>query len=438
MLKKRFLSIVFVSLFVLCAGVAFADGEKSVITIDSAQKTEYKKDPVNGGDCIILTGGVQISVARGSDKTTITADLVNYNRKTEMLYAEGSVTLSQTGSNAGGEAVTANSLLFNTSSLEGIFDNGRIVQTQSDALNLPSGSKLNVASSIFGRDSSNTIAFKSGELTFCDDEDPHWKIKATRIWLLPGGEFAFFNAFLYVGHVPLLYLPAFYYPKDELLFNPAFGYRQREGYFVNTTTYLFGRKPQDAVSTASLHSSSSDESSDKLNFFSLINTGSLKKQRREGLVLHNLDENFSGSTTNYLKVMGDYYANLGAMAGIDGVYKPSGYITDIEGSLKLGFSNTVFQNNGVYTPYAASGETYQDGSNFMGLELPFRFMGNVKFVLSKPFSLTLSMPFYSDPYMNWDFNTRAETMDWIDFLMTGTESDDEDSVTEVSSFTWQA
>ncbi|MCR5724224.1 MAG: hypothetical protein K6G80_03965, partial [Treponema sp.] len=47
-------------------------------------------------------------------------------------------------------------------------------------------------------------------------------------------------------------------------------------------------------------------------------------------------------------------------------------------------------------------------------------------------------PFYSDPYMNWDFNTRAETMDWIDFLMTGTESDDEDSVTEVSSFTWQA
>mgnify|MGYP002852288312 CR=1 FL=1 len=441
MSKKRFLGAILISLFlaVFAAAPAFSDdSDKSVITIDSAEKTEYKKDPVNGGDCIILTGGVQISVAHGSTKTTITADMVNYNRKTDMLYAEGSVSLTQTGSSAGGESVTANSLLFNTTSLEGIFDNGRIVQTQSDALNLPSGSKLNVASSIFGRDSSNTIAFKTGELTFCDDEDPHWKIKATRIWLLPGGEFAFFNAFLYVGHVPLLYLPAFYYPKDELIFNPAFGYRQREGYFINTTTYLYGRKPQDAVSTADLHSGSDDDDDETLNFFSLINTGSLKEQRREGLVLHNLDEDFTGSTTNYLKVMGDYYGNLGAMAGIDGVYKPSGYITDIEGSLKLGFSNTIFYDSstGAYTPYASSGETYQDSANFMGLEFPFRFMGNLKFVLSKPFSLTLSMPFYSDPYMNWDFNTRAETMDWIDFLMSGTDSDDDD-VTEVSSFTWQ-
>ena len=306
---KRFVTTFLASLLLLAAAlpVSADDSDKSVITIDSAQKTEYKKDPVNGGDAIILTGGVQISVARGSDKTTITADMVNYNRKTEMLYAEGNVSLSQTGANAGGEAVTANSLLFNTSSLEGIFDNGHIVQTQSDALNLPSGSKLNVASSIFGRDSSNTIAFKNGELTFCDDDDPHWRIKATRIWLLPGGEFAFFNAFLYVGHVPLLYLPAFYYPKDELIFNPTFGYRQREGYFINTTTYLYGRKPQDAVSTADLHSTSSDSSDDKLNFFSLVNTGTLKEQRREGLVLHNLDADYKGSTTNYFKIMGDYY-----------------------------------------------------------------------------------------------------------------------------------
>lgn len=438
--KKHYpLVLVFLILFVGALMPAAADDEQSIISIDSAQKTEYKKDPVNGGDCIILTGGVQVSVSRGSNKTTITADMVNYNRKTEMLYAEGNVSLSQSGSNAGGEAVTAHSLLFNTFSLEGIFDNGRIVQTQSDALNLPSGSKLNVASSIFGRDSSNTIAFKSGELTFCDDEDPHWKIKATRIWLLPGGEFAFFNAFLYVGHVPLLYFPAFYYPKDELLFNPAFGYRAREGYFINTTTYVFGRKPQDAVSTADLHSSSSDSDSDsdKLNFFSLMKTGSLKEQRREGLVLHNLDADFKGNTTNYLKVMGDYYSNLGAMAGLDGVYKPGGYITDLEGKLQLGFSNTIFESNGTYLPYSSSGETYQDGSNFMGTEFPFRYHANLKFTLAKPFSLTLAMPLYSDPYVNYDFNTRAETMDWIDFLMSGSESDDEDSVTEISSFTWQ-
>ena len=37
------------------------------------------------------------------------------------------------------------------------------------------------------------------------------------------------NAVVYVGKIPVLYLPAFYYPKDELLFNPAFGYDERFG-----------------------------------------------------------------------------------------------------------------------------------------------------------------------------------------------------------------
>ena len=281
MFNKKWFLTVFLSLC-LCFLVFAADGETSVISIESAQKTEYKKDPVTGSDTIVLTGGVRISVSRGSTKTTILADMVNYNRETDMMYAEGNVALEQTGSKAGGEKVTAKSLLFNTATLEGIFDNGRVVQTQSDALNLPSGSTLNVASTIFGRDSGGTIAFKNGELTFCDDEDPHWKIRARRIWLLPGGEFAFFSALLYVGHVPLLYFPAFYYPKDELIFNPAFGYRNREGYYINNTFYLIGRKPQNAKSTAETNKvgSSSTDNADKINFFSLMKTNGLKEQKR--------------------------------------------------------------------------------------------------------------------------------------------------------------
>ncbi len=442
--KLFFLTVLLLLALPFFAGAASKKSEESsekekttsTISIENARQTEYKKDPVSGDDCIVLTGDVRISVTSGSTKTVIKADKVNYNRVNDMLYAEGSVSLESSGSSAGGESVTASSLIFNTITLEGVFDNGRVVQTKSDALNLPSGSTLNVASNIFGRDSSNTIAFKSGELTFCDDESPHWRIKASRIWLLPGGEFAFLNAFLYVGRVPLLYLPAFYYPKDELIFNPAFGYRYREGWFINTTTYLYGRKPLTATSTADLNSDDDDED-DKINFFSLMKTSSLKEQEREGLVLHNLDEDYTGDTTNYAKIMADWYSNLGAMVGLDGVYKPGGYITDIEGTVMLGFSNTIFKSDGVYLPYAASGEVYQDSSHFLSFDFPFRFYTNLKFVLSKPFSLTLSMPMYSDPYVSYDFNTRAETMDWIDFLMSNPGSDDEDeTVTEVSSFTW--
>ena len=413
MFGKRYVSVVLGSLFLFCAVSVFAaDDEKSVISIESAQKTEYKKDVVTGSDSIVLTGGVRISVTRGSTKTTILADSVNYNRETDMIYAEGNVQLDQTGAKAGGEKVTAKSLLFNTSSLEGIFDNGRVVQTQSDAINLPSGSKLNVASTIFGRDSGGTIAFKNGELTFCDDEDPHWKIRARRIWLLPGGEFAFFSALLYVGHVPLFYFPAFYYPKDELIFNPAFGYRNREGYYVNTTTYLIGRKPQNAKSTAETNKAgtSSSASTDKIDFFSLMKTNGIKEQRREGLVMHNLDEDYKGDTSKYLKVMADYYANLGVMVGLDGVFKPNDIISSLEGKIQLGWSNTIFKNGKSYLPYGASGTRYADASNFMGMKTPFRYMGNFKMTLAKPFSLTLSMPMYSDPYFNYDFNNS-----WFDF-----------------------
>lgn len=444
-MKKKFFVLAVLIFSFLSLQLFAAEGEKSVISIDQAQKVENTKDAVSGDDCIVLTGSVKISVSRGDTKTTISAERVNYNRVTEMLFAEGDVSLEQSGGSAGGETITASSLLFNTSTLEGVFDNGRAVQTSSDAINLPSGSTLIVASEVFGRDSGGTISFKSGELTFCDDENPHWRIKATRIWLLPGGEFAFLNARLFVGYVPLMYLPAFYYPKDELLFNPTFGYRQREGYYINTTTYLYGRKGSDVLSSADINTklksngSSSSSDDDKINFFSFMNTGAIKEQRREGLVLHNLDDDYSGDTSKYFKVMADYYANMGTMFGFDGVFAPGSVLTNLTTNLELGFSNTVFRKNQFYLSKNSVGEVIDDKSNFMGKEFPFRYQANLKFTIAKPFSLTVSMPIYSDPFFDYDFNTRAETMDWIDYAMSGggsSSSKDELTVTETSSFTW--
>ncbi len=425
--------ILFFVLTCLCGNV-FADGEKSIITIESAQKTEYRKDKEKNQDTIVLSGNVKISVERGKTKTAITADLVNYNRANDMLFAEGNVSLVQSsGGSGGGETITAKSLLFNTATLEGIFDNGRAVQTSSDAINLPSGSTLNVASEIFGRDSGGTIAFKTGELTFCDDEDPHWKIKASRIWLLPGGEFAFLNARLYVGRVPVMYFPAFYYPKDELLFNPAFGYKNREGYFINTTTYIYGRKnPDSAVSTKS-----SDSDDDKIDFFSFMKTGGMKEQVREGLILHNLDDDYGGDTSSWFKIMGDYYSNLGYMVGFDGSFRPGSIITSLDTNLELGFSNTVYNKNGLYTPYDASASAHKDGSNFMSFSAPFRYQANLKMTIARPFNLNLSLPIYSDPHFDWDFNQRVESMDWIDYMMSGGVSEqDENDATSISSFNW--
>ena len=411
------------------------ENNRTVITIDNANSTRYEKDKDTGNDCIILSGNVKLTVEKGSNKNVISAESIKFDRTSDMLYAEGSVHLEQTTSTSGSQSVTASSLMFNASTLEGVFDDGRVVQTQSDAINLPSGSTLIVASDIFGRSQSNTIAFKDGVLTFCNDINPHWNIKASKIWLLPGGEFSFFNALLFVGPVPVIYLPAFYYPKDELIFNPVFGIDQRQGYFIQTTTYLYGRKPLD---TSSNSSSSDGDGTEKLKaLFNFIRPSTLKEQKLEGLVLHNLDTNYSGNTTDYLKLLGDYYSNLGWLVGLEGVFKPKAVFSSVEFSTRVGFTDTVFRNGAKYSPFSPSGVKYYDKSNLLGIKLPFRYGISLKLALTKPFTLNLNVPLYSDPYFNDDFSTRNETMDWIGFLTSSVDqSTEERTINEVSSFNW--
>ena len=451
MLKRLFFVTAIFFLFTFTSFAQSNDGRKepevTVITINNARQTSYKKAEDTGNDTIVLEGSVSLSVQKGNSTNEIKADKITYDRKTEMLYAEGNVSITMKGGSSGNDTATATSLLMNTSTLEGVFDGGRIVQTQSDALNLPSGSTLIVFSDIFGKGNENVITFKNSSLTFCDEDPPHWHIDATRTWLLPGGEFAFFNALLYVGVVPVLYFPAFYYPKDELIFNPVFGYSKREGYYVQTTTYLWGRKPlNDSNSSKSSSSSSSSDkestSAESLKaVYNFIKPNSLKEQVREGLVLHNLDEDYKGDTSQYVKLMADWYSTLGYMVGVDGKLVPmKNYITRLDFNAMLGFSNTIFKQDGEYYPFSSTGRTYKDESIFLGIKMPFRYAGNLDFQLSKPFSLKVSLPIYSDPYFNYDFKTnRMETMDWISYFLENTKDDDSDiTITEVSSFTWSA
>ncbi len=430
---------------------ASKEPEVTVITINNARQSSYKKDEDTGNDCIVLEGSVSLTVQKGNTTNEIKADKIVYDRSTEMLYADGNVEIIMK-SGSGNDTATATSLILNTSTLEGVFDDGRIVQKQSDALNLPSGSTLIVFSDIFGKGNETVITFKNSSLTFCDEDPPHWHIDATRTWLLPGGEFAFFNALLYVGVVPVLYFPAFYYPKDELIFNPVFNYTKRGGYSVQTTTYLWGRKPLDKNSSSSSSSSSSDSSKDSTSAESLravynfVRPNTLKEQVREGLILHNLDEDFKGDSSHYVKLLADWYSNLGYMVGVDSVLNPlPKYISKLNVNTYLGFSNTVFRGTGsslTYYPYSSTGVKYKDESNFLGLKMPFRYAGDIEFQLSKPFSFSLSLPVYSDPFFSNDFlKDRQETMDWISYLLDSanedSSSDTSTTISEVSSFQWK-
>jgi lipopolysaccharide assembly outer membrane protein LptD (OstA) len=436
MFKKFVKTLLFTLFFIfLSSNLSAQESEVTTITIENSMQTSYKKSEDGSEDLIELEGAVEISVKKGSNKTSIKADKVTYNRATEMLFASGNVEIVTEGASAGGEKTTANSLLMNTSTLEGVFDGGRVVQTKSDALNLPSGSTLIVFSDLFGKSQSNTISFKNSKLTFCDDEDPHWHIDATRTWLLPGGEFAFFNALLYVGPVPVLYLPAFYYPKDELIFNPVFSKSDRKGFTVQNTYYILGRKPLQSSSSSSSSEETTSSAEALKGLYNFMKPTTLKEQERQGLILHNLDENYSGTTSTYLKVMADYYSKLGYFAGLEGVFQPKNKnITNLKFNVDLGFSKTLFANNN-YSFISSANKTYWDQSNFMGLKVPFRYGANLELSLSKPFRTTIQMPLYTDPYFYYDFMVRQESMDWISYFLQG--DDTTSSQSEYSTFAWK-
>ena len=413
---------------------AQSSGEISVITIEQAKKTETIKDKKDGRDLVSFSGSVVLTIDKGQTHINIKADQVNFDRERNMLYASGNVYMEETDESDALKQMKGTSLLLNTNSLEGVFDNTKLKQTQTSYSSGTENSVMVLSARLFSRDDSGVVAFKKSKLTFCEDENPHWQIKASRAWLLPGGEFSFLNALLYVGHVPVAYLPFFYYLKDEMIFHPAFGYRPRVGYYTQTTTYIIGRKPLPSAS-------------DSEGYFNLSTTNRLMEQKREGLFLRNLDTPLplSKQSSDYLKVLGDIYTNLGVMYGLDGSFVPQDSIfSSIKFSALMGFSRNLYftEADALYSPYNKSGLSEWNKSAFAGIKMPFRYYGNLAFdTNTSPFRLSVSLPLYSDPFFNSDFMNRREDMNWLNFITEpgvtrATEADKEKDAL-IDSFNWK-
>ncbi|MBO7486307.1 MAG: LPS-assembly protein LptD [Spirochaetaceae bacterium] len=399
-----------------------------------AKRTETIKDKKDGRDLVSFSGSVVLTIEKGATFIRIKADQVNFDRERNMLYASGNVYMEETDESNAYKEMKGTSLLLNTNSLEGVFDQTKLKQTQTYSSTSGENSVMVLSANLFSRDDSGVVAFKKSQLTFCEDENPHWKIKATRAWLLPGGEFSFLNALLYVGHIPVAYLPFFYYPKDEMIFHPSFGYRPRVGYYTQTTTYLIGRKP---LSTQT----------DSDGFFNLSSTNRLMEQRREGLFLRNLDTPLplSKQSSDYLKMLGDIYSNLGGMFGFDGSFVPQdSFFSSFKFSALMGLSRNLYFTEGdaLYSPYNKAGKSEWNKSTFTGITMPFRYYANVAFETNtSPFRFAVSLPVYSDPYFNSDFMNRKEDINWLNFItepgVTRAAEAEKEKDTEIDSFSWK-
>jgi len=389
-----------------------------IITIESAQATEYFTIDVIDEDYARLKGDVKISLKDGDKVHKISADEILFNRTRNIITASGNVRYEKIETNKT-ETFRGRAITVNIDNWSSIFIDGNS-EMEDD------GSSYRFLGSVIYRSDQDVTVLRKATITSGEDDNEYWSIKSSKLWLLPGSDFAIFNAILKVGEIPVLYIPFFYFPGDDVVFHPVIGYRSREGGFVQTTTYLIG---QPKAST-----------SEKSSLTRIIGNSDKNEKELQGLFLRNTSRPIKNPNSLSLKALFDYYVNLGTYTGLELTTPKIGILNTIGLTLGLGFTRTVSKIEGNYTPYWPDYDgTFQNNeSNFFSESVPFRY--NIKFnsgISTNYGSLSWNIPYYSDPYVDRDFNKRAEGMDWMNMIQQGAAFEEESSEGELSPYTWQ-
>ena len=383
-------------------GEPSAAGSGSGITVRSARSARYRSDE-RGETSLVLQGEVAIAAVDSDTgaRHTITADRVDYHRERHSLTAAGSVVYT-VESEDGTEVFRGTSLSVETERWEGIFYGGssQIEQAATDSAAADQPVTFTYSGQAITRREDDTVVLEEAAVTSSEDPDrPNYRIEAERLWILAPEEWAVRNAFLHVGEVPVLYLPYFLRPGGRLFFHPAIGQRRREGTYLQTTTYLLGRKAPDGESLSFLQRSSREAP---------------YTDQRRGLFLLPVRAGAGPAEADpgVLALMVDLYSRLGVFAGVKGRFGGVSLFGGVAASRALVFD----PRPGVgYTPYlqGADGElvSHWDTTTILGARVPLRYGLETEVSYRGALgSVQGSFELFSDPGFTTDFLGRAHDL----------------------------
>ena len=399
------------------------------VIIEAARSGQYFDIEEIDERYVRLQGGVQLRLVDNQASTvhTIRAEELIFNQDQEFVTARGDVeyTIDREGQQ---EEFSGETLIFQIESWQGVFLVGR-------GANIPGSDTQTVfryEADLITRSTDDIVVMEEAVITSSPAADPYYHIKAEKIWILGPAEWALSNATLYVGEVPLFYFPYFFRPGDEILFHPVFGSREREGIFIQTTTYLSGRK----------------ESAEDDNFFSFLqsNLNTDREQFVDGIFLRNSTERIDSQQAAReptLRLLVDFYSRLGGYLGLEGDFSNS---TDIFNTLTFDTAialnrylyraggedyTTLYNDNGTPTEYLVH-------SYFLGTEIPLRYLIDFQLGLSTAgLSSSIIFQYYSDRYLTSDFADRAEENDWYGIVLGEEELVTTSTVSDTTSFLWR-
>ena len=396
--------------------------EQKIITIESAKTTEYFTLEVIDEEYARLKGDVIISLKDGNAVHRIKAWEILYNRTRNVMTASGKVEyVKEDGDTI--ETFKGDSITVNLDNWASIFMDG--VSEKSIAGNTTA---YRFAGTVISRNSEEVTVLTGADITNPVNEEAFWSLHASKLWLLPGNDWAILNAVLKVGNIPLLYLPFFYYPSDEIVFHPVLGYRTREGTFLQTTTYILGRPKTEAISENSL-----------TKIFG--STSENMERKREGVFLRSTGEKRQNPNDTRLSVLFDAYVNLGAYLGTELALPRMGSLGEMSVSAGVGLTRNIYPLSDANTPFPKyDGVSEWNSGMFFSYDVPFRFRLNATGSFQIPNgSFSWSLPYYSDPYVDRDFMDRSEVLDWLTMLREGATASEDETANDIyiSSYEWR-
>ena len=402
-----------------------ADAEnQKIITIESAQTTEYFSIDVIDEDYARLKGDVRIILRDKEDEHKIKADEIIFNRTRNILTAIGNVEYTKAKGDTT-EIFRGKNITVNIDNWASIFLDGN----SDKMLESEEGTAYRFKGAVISITEDDVMILRKAEISNAYNGEALWSITASRLWLLPGSDFAIFNAWLKVGEIPVLYIPFFFFPADDVIFHPVFGYRTREGGFIQTTFYILGRPKADTT--------------EKSSITRIMGNSSDMERERQGMFLRSTGKKVKDPNEISLKILADYYTNLGAYLAVDFSMPKKGILNPLDFSIGFGLSRTLTKGaNDVYDPYAPNydGTFETDYSNFFSMTVPFRYKIKTSSSISGKYgTLSWNFPYYSDPFVDKDFLTRAEAMDWMNMLQQGAAMEEDNIMTEnnINSYQWQ-
>lgn len=397
------------------AGAKAKDGR--TVVVEAAQGTEYFTLDVVNEEYARLRGGVVVSFKDGDAVHRVKAREILYNRTRNTLSATGAVEYEKASGDSR-EYFKGESLNVDIENWTGVFLGGMSEKTKKGE-----ETAYRFSSDVISRAAEGVTILNDATVTTASDGEPYWSLAASRIWLLPGSEWAVANAVLKVGEIPLLYIPFFYLPGDELVFHPVLGFRTREGSYVQTTTYILGR-PKASAST-------------EKSIMTMLEGDTDEERLRDGIFLRRTGKRAPSDSGGRLSLLLDAYANLGYYLGMDASAAKGKTVTKADAALGIAFSRDVFEiSDGYYSPFT---ETYPTGkwnsSRLFTAEVPFRYRFLSSGSLTLPFgTLAWNLPFYSDPYIDQDFLDRSEDMDWMNLARQGSSTEAESDIDVLGSY----